>query len=413
MKLPKTSHLELYLLIVGLSIRLLIAPFTKDPWDMNTWMSIGSAIYSGQNPYALSANALVYPPLWGIFCATSYIAYTLTNNPFTFYFTIKLPIIIADVLISIILRKIVFKITNDAKKARIAMLLYLFNPVTIIFSSLWGMFDAIPVLFALLAILYLSEGKHLKSGILLGIGIGFKGFFPALLLPFFLFYIWKKEKKITSSLKYAVYSTLVPLLISTPFLATAPNSYIGSLFFHIGKVPQNFTYWFSLRSLFEAIGISTNLVISLGSYIFIISFALLYLLIGKKAEKWGLETKPFSQKLLRGSILVLFAFFITSSTISEQYSVWILPLLILYMTNYDSTLKPHCYSISILVTLFVAANVGPRFFAPIIAMPLWWNNLQYSWPVLLVMASAGILFSGVCIKGFIKLTRITAPYSDK
>ncbi|MFX0212178.1 MAG: hypothetical protein ACFFDT_39760, partial [Candidatus Hodarchaeota archaeon] len=126
------------------------------------WQSIGSAILSGSNPYALTSNALIYPPLWGIFCATGYLSYTLTNNSFISYFTLKLPIIIADIFISLTIQKIVYNHTLDITKARTAMILYLFNPVTIIISSLWGMFDAIPTLFALFSIVlfsYSSWGK--------------------------------------------------------------------------------------------------------------------------------------------------------------------------------------------------------------------------------------------------------------
>lgn len=410
MKENKIPNFDLYLLMIGFLIRLILSPFTKDPWDMGTWASIGSAIYSSQNPYALQSNALIYPPLWAIFCATSYLSYTLTKSLFLQYFTIKLPIIIADILICLAIRKIVYNKTGDTTKARIAMLLYLFNPVTIIFSSLWGMFDAIPTLFAFLSLLYLSESKYLKSGLTLGIGIGFKGFFPALLLPFFLLYIWKKKRKLYSCLQYTIYSILIPLIISTPFLIIDSHAYISSILFTANRLPQNLTYWFLIRELFKINGVPTATTIALSSLLFIPSFSVLYIFLIKKANTWSIKENPIDISfLLKGSILALLIFFITSNTINEQYLVWILPLLILYITSYNQPLKRLFYALCGLVTFFVTLNVGPRFFAPIIEMPLWWINFQNSALSMILMVITGTLFSVVCITLFLKLIKAVSP----
>jgi Gpi18-like mannosyltransferase len=406
MKLQKAPHFNLYLLLVGFSIRFLFSPFTRDPWDMNTWLSVGSAIFSGKNPYALSSNALVYPPFWGLFCAISYLPYSLTSNLSVFYLAIKLPIIVADILISIIIRKFVQTKTQDPTKAQKAMIFYLFNPVTIIFSSMWGMFDAIPALFTLLSVLYLSKGEYSKSGIALGVGIGFKGFFPALLLPFFIYYVWRRDQKTIKSLAYVAYSVFVPILISIPFLVTSPNSYTASLLYQVGKIPQNLTYWFSLRLFSATIGVPSDIMVSLGSFAFLFSFPLLYIFVVQRSGQWAREMKPDNASfLIKASLLVLFAFFITSSTVSEQYLIWAIPLLILYLSNFDKSLKPYFYSLSIIDAVFVALNVGPRFFTPIVEMPSWWINFQYSWPSLLLMAIIAIFFSGICISLLTKMVK--------
>ncbi len=412
MKRDKVPDFDLYLLMIGFLVRLIPSPFTRDPWDMDTWTSIGSAIYSGQNPYALPSNALIYPPLWAIFCTTSYLSYTLTKNPFLQYFTIKLPIIIADILICLAIKKIVYNLTGDTTKARAAMLLYLFNPVTIIFSSLWGMFDAIPTLFAFLSLLYLSQSEYLKSGLTLGIGIGFKGFFPALLLPFFLLYVWKKERKLYSCLHYTFYSILIPLVISTPFLIIDSNAYVSSIMFHANKLPQNLTYWFLIRELFRTNGIPTTTIIAFSSFLFIASFSMLYFFFIKKANIWPIKENPIQTKFIfKGSILALLIFFLTSSTVNEQYLVWIIPFLIVYMKGYNQPLKPFFYTLCGLDIFFVTINVGPRFFAPIIEMPLWWTNFQYSAPSWALMVLTGSLFSIVCITVFLKIIKTVSTRS--
>lgn len=400
----RNKNFDLYLLTIGFLIRLILSPFTRDPWDMDIWASIGSAIYSGQNPYALPALGLVYPPLWAIFCTTSYLVYVLTKNVFLQYFTIKLPIILADILICSGIRKIVYNLTGDTIKARTALLLYIFNPVTIIFSSLWGMFDAIPTLFAFLSLIYLVQGKYLESGLALGIGIGFKGFFPALLLPFFLFYIWKKKRELISCLRYLIYSISIPLIISVPFLLIDSQAYIFSMTYHANRLPQNLTYWFLARKLLEIRGVSTNTITTFSSFLFLSLFCMLYLFFIKKANIWPTKEKHADIKIvLKGSVSVILIFFITSNTVNEQYLVWTLPFLIVYMTSHDQSLKPFFYALCGLDTFFVAVNVGPSFFTPLIEMPLWWTTFQYSELSIRLMILTGSLFSVACVTAFLKL----------
>lgn len=401
-------HLDLYLLIAGFLIRLALSPFTRDPWDMDTWTNIGSAILAGHNPYALPFNALVYPPLWAIFCTTSYLSYTITKNPFISYLTLKLPIITADILICIIIRKIVYNITNDNNKARTAMLLYLLNPVTIIFSSLWGMFDAIPALLALQSLIYLSQNKYLKSSLTLGIGIGFKGFFPALLLPLFTFYVWKKGNNLRKTSQYVIHSIIIPLAISIPFLVFDTNSYVGSFIYQTNKTPQSMTYWFLIRELLKATGVPTNLVISLGFSLFTLAFTVSYVLLIKETSTWSRKKEQLEMSfLLKGAIFAITIFLLTSSTVGEQYIIWILPFMVVYSISYNQSLKPLLLALSGINIFYVALNVGPRFFTPITEMPLWWISFQYSFPSLILMITTGILFSVICATIFRKMMKTT------
>lgn len=408
-----TKNSDLYLLVFGLLFRLGLSPFSRDPWDMNVWQTVGSAILSGQNPYALTSNGLIYPPLWGAFCAASYLSYTLTTNPFLSYFTLKLPIVIADILISLIIKKTVYNHTLDVTKARAAMLLYLFNPVTIIVSSLWGMFDAIPTLFALLSLLYLSQGQYLKSGLTLGAGIGFKGFFPALLLPFFLFYIWKNEKRVSDCLSFSIYTALVPIVISIPFLITDSNTYISMILFPIKRLPQHLTYWFSISELLKANAISTATIISLSSVVSLSLFLALYLFLAKEISVWPMKSDQDKMSfILKGTILVIITFYLTSSTVNEQYFIWAIPFLILYIEIYNQSLKFPFYCLCILDTFFLFLNVGLSFFTPIADIPFWWTSFQYSAPSMALMILTGILFSVVCIIVFLKLRKPLAPNSS-
>jgi len=301
-----------------------------------------------------------------------------------------------------------YDLTDDPTRSRTAMLLYLFNPLTIMFSSLWGMFDAIPTLFALLSLLYLSQGKYPKSGLALGIGIGFKGFFPALLLPFMLLYIWKKEMKLHSALNYIIYSALIPIAISTPFLILDASAYFHALTSPVQRLPINLTYWLPLRLFLQMINLSSTTIITLSSSLSIVAFLTLYLFfLSKKANRWPIEQNPTDKKFpFKGLLLVLLAFYATSNAVNEQYLIWILPFLITYITVYDQNLRPFFYAICSLDTFFVLLNVGPRFFSWIIEMPIWWTDFQYSPPCMILMIITGSIFSVVCAKVFLKLLKV-------
>lgn len=278
------------------------------------------------------------------------------------------------------------------------MLLYIFNPVAIVFSSMWGMFDAIPTLFALLSVLYLTKNSFARSGIMLGMGIGFKGFFPFLLLPFFSYYVWRKERKMSKCIEYIVCSLSVPLLVSAPYLMNLPTAYLNSLFLPSVRLPQNLTYWLSLRFTILSAGIPITYLLTVGFVFFVIAFPLLYFFITKKMNAFSVERESDWMKLiLRATIILLLTFFSVSTIVNEQYLVWVLPFLILYGSSFDKTIKPFLYGLCTLDIAFVAFNIGPRFFSPIIEMPSWWNNFQYTQFAWLAMSLTGILFSVMCI----------------
>jgi Gpi18-like mannosyltransferase len=397
MKLRKIAYLDFCLILLGLSIRVVVAPFTEAPFDMKTWMSVGSSILSGQNPYSVPFNALVYPPLWGLFCAISCALYNIWGNPFVFNLVIKLPIIAADVLISVVARRLTLALTQDARKARIAMILYLLNPVTIVVSAFWGMFDAIPTLFALLSLLYLSESKYLKSGTALGLGIGFKGFFPFFLLPFFAYCVLRREGKVFKSIKYIGYSLLIPVLISLPFMASSPNSYFSSVFIHVNRAPQNLTYWVSVGYLLTLIEIPLNIVTLITSSFFAVCFPILYFLTTKKFPACPSETRHDQVNfMLKLTIILFLIFYCTSGIVNEQYLIWATPFLILYLLNFDESFKLLFYALWGLDLIFAATNLGPTFFTPMIETPIWWTNFRWSQPVEIALAVIGILFSVTC-----------------
>ena len=385
------AHPSNKLVILGLLVRLVPAAFTAHPTDMQSWKTIGAAIYNGQNPYTLPAYGLVYSPLWGFVCGMAYAVYIQVQNSFVFNFVIKLPIIAADMAIAKNIQMIVLAKTKNEKTARGAMMLYLFNPVTILMSSIWGMFDAIPVFLVLLSMISLARQQYLKSSLILGIGIAFKGIYPALLLPLFLYTITKMEGKKRETLGYLASSILVPAVFLTPFLMADIASYINITIIHYIQRPlSNLTYWLAIRA---ALGQNEGLVSTISFMILIAVFPLLYAYILRKAE---------SKTIAKMMTQILLAFYLVSPTVNEQYIVWLIPPMIIYAIMEERKMRTSLYSLSIITTVYAIANAGVAFFIPI--------NPQLSeahlWPVMLVCS---LIFQVISAKTLQKTIKETPP----
>lgn len=98
------------------------------------------------------AAAVGYLPFWPALLGGLYEVYALLGSPtpYLYYFLIKQPIIIADVLTAYFLFRYVER--RGSSKASFVLKLWLLSPYTIVVSSIWGMFDAIAVLFVVLAL---------------------------------------------------------------------------------------------------------------------------------------------------------------------------------------------------------------------------------------------------------------------
>lgn len=365
--------------ILGLLIRLVPAAFTAHPIDMQAWKTIGAAIYNGRNPYTLPAFGLVYPPLWGLICSVAYAIYAPTQNSFVFNFAIKLPIIAVDIAMAKTIETIILTKTKNQRTARGAMMLYLFNPLTIILSSFWGMFDAIPAFLVLLSMIFLNRKQYLKSSLVLGVGIAFKGAYPAFLLPLFLYTIMKTEGK-SQTLRYLASSMLVPVITSMPFVVANATSYVNmTIAHHVEGQLTNLTYWLAIRSVFSQ---NQGIVSTISLVTLITAFPTLYAYVLRKA---GL--KP----ILRTVIFVILAFYLVSPTVNEQYVVWLLPPLVIYAATERQRMRTYLYALTIIATVYALANTGGGFFLPINSQI---GQYQQLWPVMVI---CGLLFPVVSV----------------
>ena len=391
-----------WILLLGTLLRLALAPVTEDPWDLRVWKLVGEVMDAGQSPYTIESELpFAYPPLWSIFCWLGYVAFKLSGSQWVFNLALKLPLILADLACALLLWRLVQRVTTSRRTALTVTAAYFLNPIAIAVSSLWGTFDALPALLALVSILLLADERDVWSALVLGVSVGFKGFYTAFYLPFFVFYVWRKERNLTAPLRYALCFCLVPLAISLPFLLTDARSYLAAFAIHTTRPPQNLNvgYWLWRvinPDLRDSLGLPTT-------YAFAVLFPLLYLAVLVRARRWTVD--KWSDRLaflVKGAALLCLAYYATSKVVNEQFLVWGLALLALYAWLYDPRAKPFFYALCLIDLAFISLNAGPHFFHQFVPPPAWWYGSRF-FPR--ILGWFGLIFWLTVVACFVTLMR--------
>lgn len=254
-----------------------------------------------------------YLPFWPVLLGGLYKLYLLFGAPsrFLYYFLLKQPIIVCDVLLAYALYRYVER--RGSSQSSSVLKLWLFSPFNIVLSAIWGMWDAIPILFVVLAlsvrpgayrgfwsgvatfaksipVIYaipLARGPRSVRNLAIAIGI------PTFLsLAIVLLAGWK-----VSSFQIAVESTLARGGSSISLWEVA--YYLNS----IGVVPTS----------------SLSLLVGTG-YVWIAAVALATVL----AYKWfGFDTE---RGVIQSMLLITLTFLLLRGVVNEQYALYFFAL---------------------------------------------------------------------------------------
>src|SRR5260370_12862480 len=215
---------------LGLAIRELIAPWLGHPYDFEIWVRLGFYMQNlvfnpygslryvpglSSSPYGYTGS-ISYLPFSAFIFAVTYQIYSLLGEPsrFLYYFLLEQPMVFADVGTAIVLAKIILQ-SGDAKSARTAFLVWIYFPLGIIVSSMWGQLDPISLFLTLLAIYYFIGSKWLTSALMLGFSIYLKTL-PLVFLPVFLMQVRASRHVRLSysfiSLAIPIFGTIIPTL---------------------------------------------------------------------------------------------------------------------------------------------------------------------------------------------------------
>ncbi len=219
---------------LGLGLRLLLIPWFSDPYNFFGTYIATDILLRGIEPLQVLSGDAVFGELnpWGY--PALYFSFTLLaraaslGDPFLYGVWLKIPMAILDVGTSLLLFHIARLIGASLSTARLASMAFLFNPFSILITSIWGVNDPIPVFFTVLAFYFLLRKRERDlsyASVSLGIGIALK-LYPVLLLPAILAKAGGARRKLQSLLM----ALAIPAVTSLPFLLTSGSTYLAVLF---------------------------------------------------------------------------------------------------------------------------------------------------------------------------------------
>ena len=329
---------------------------------ISTWM-YGVLYWLYQQRYILAQihNAVKIIP-------SSFIIYfgkAAPDDPFQYgygyFMLLKLPAILADLGISVVIYKIIEKITGNRNRAFLGMLFYLFNPVSIFLSGVWGQTESLVAFFGLLAFTFLVFGKLWLSLPFMFLSLYIKPTWMVL-MPLFLFLTYK-AKKDTKNVAVGIFIVFLIFLFSTyPFsgsnmflfikdsllgnmLPSAKGTAMASvsafnfytIFYQIDKVLASRTF----------IGIPINI---LGLMMFVLINVFSFIVLSRKKES------DLYQVIFAVFIISMGSYLFLTNMLERYFFASFAPMIII------AAVKPRKFLLVLVLNLILFANLTWAFY---------------------------------------------------
>ncbi|MEM3804389.1 MAG: hypothetical protein QXX17_08275 [Conexivisphaerales archaeon] len=385
-------------ILAGLLIREIFSFWTGHPFDFELWVRLGYYTLKSQNPYGFlpevpglsfsnifSASAgatIAYLPFWPLITAGIYYSYLLSgvHNRFFYYFLLKQPIIICDILVAYFIYRYV-KDKNPAA-SEWALLFWLFLPYTIIISSIWGMFDSISVLFVILSLISTSYKRSFWNGM--------ATFAKSIPVIYMLPISSLKLRRLFISLAIPILPSLLIFYLTGWSFETIGRT-LGST---IIKEGESMSVW-EVYYVANAIGLLKFITPFISNVIGLIWIPAILIVTYLAWKKFGFNS---DYGLVQSLLLITLTFFIFKTRINEQYLLYFLLLAIIDIAVWNRGRAKLLYAIVAVATLFLVVN---NFFMLNFVSPLFPNiisiinmlNQQIGTARLIVKSILGLLFT--------------------
>ena len=369
MKRTVFGNLPLKHILLGISLRELLAPWTGHPFDFEIFARLGFYMQNLSNPYRTlpyvpgvsfspyaTTGSISYLPFSAFIFGLTYRFYTLLGEPsrFLYYFLLKQPMVLADVGVAILLAKLIL-FTGDTHSARTAFLVWLYFPFGIIISSMWGQLDPIALFLSLLSIYYFLQSKWLPSAVVLGLSIYLKTL-PLVFLPVLLM-----QDRMTNKLRYSITSLSIPMLgtlIPTETLNWGFQGLYNNTSFQVAIPSQGaMSLLGRLSSLITLSRVADYLI---GS-VWLLTLLVSYIFIYRK-----------NLPLFQGLVISALVFGISRPFLPEQWSIY--PLAFLLIQGRQEI--GHFIGLTVAALGFLVTNntLLVRFFTPISVNAFYWDT---------------------------------------
>ena len=348
-KIPKRGYF-----LAGLLLRLFLAPFLSHPFDMRVFMAVGAAVSQGTTPYgqyvlqdifAASPHphlygvipGIGYPPLWGLVdgLMRAFSSAIAPNNLYVYVLALKIPIILGELLLAVVIYNILKAEANE-RIATATYLIFLFCPFIMAVGTIWGMFDAIALIFALLAAYTLHRNWGTSSAFL-AVASALK-LFPLVLAPLYSLLLYKSVKSKRRAANYLIHTIVITgVLTFLPMIAfnwPTSNMY-NALTYHVttsnpsydllASFPYGAASPFNVATLLVNVGGPMFTPPDAFVYAWIPACILVYLLLfrSRAMVPKGINVSADFISTVQWSLLLLLTLFTTRVWVSEQNLVFL------------------------------------------------------------------------------------------
>jgi hypothetical protein len=380
-----------FLFIYGIISRIILAPFTGHPYDMEVWIQITRLFYeSGIINIKLSPMPLTYYLLLLAYSPFAILKNLGLKDTFFLFHKfgmieaifIKAPFILSDIIILYFLLKIFNKVNNrfDQYEKFTYAFIYFLNPLAIILSSIWGMCDSIAIALFLAGIYYTLFEKRIFYGAffytLSGLIKGF-GFIGIISIAIVLI----KEKKVLKLFTILSIISIIIILFYSQLIIITGIQAIPELFiqFFRGRagIGSKLPYIAAASYISYLSILGFNIEPSYLTYLFIIFFTIISIYYFSKIGKF--MNKAYIKLTLQYFAIVFLIFYLTFFRVYEQYYLWIIPILIIYSYLIEA---PKYRSIALCISLASS---------PILLFGTFLTGIEYYWIPLNLPIDASIV----------------------
>lgn len=335
------------IIVIGVAVRLAIAPFLAHPSDVFEWYLVSQNFLNGTDPatnymvpYGYSYFLFVFPSALAYGFLSHFIptfSFSITSispqlNPgfgvtevpgLLFNFLVKLPLILSDTLIALLIFRLVKSSLGDYNAAVTAATIWFLNPFVIWISSAWGMFDTLPALFTVLSFYLILQEKPLFSGISLVASIAMKYYALVLVFPLMMI-VWKKSGK-RAVYEFILSVCVTGLVLFSPLIARSLKVFASLTL--IGSSPVATLYpglslWTAVTTVFPGFNQA------LASDIILVPVMIVaYVWIWKKRLANDFVTNVVTLAIPILFLLLLYRW------VGENFFIWILPFLSIVFVN--------------------------------------------------------------------------------
>lgn len=360
---------EWLIVLLSLIIQTPLAIFLGHYYDERVFMAAGYLVSSGLNPYepfnftGVFSHPLLtgvipsigYPPPWPLLLGAIFrLSYGIIPNIFLYNFAIKIPIILGNIGLAYMVRRILLETQTNPSWAHKAWLFILFNPFILLTSTAWGDFDTIVALLCCASLYFSYIGEIEMSAFSMALGVTLKPIaIPLIGLPMLISSPARHRKTIQYLLIFALVSLACyfgPFYLFGWNFPLVPNEWNAQFKMAGGMTPFNIIELFQVPTLpsgLEFLGFFWVPALIAGYYL-------------------TYRNRPKSMNdLAQKAVGLTLVFFLTRSWLSEPNINLVLPFMLLAIEpNKKSFRNFHFAWIIPLIFVFLNVSFPQLFFLP-------------------------------------------------